>query len=149
VALDYALSFPESLRSLVIANSIGGMHDEEYLALQRRLRPEEFNALPAELRELGPSYRATNPEGTKRWMELERLSRERNATPPRFRNRLTFALLETLKVPTLFITGDADTYMPAPVLALFTSRVCDSKSAVIPGAGHSAYWEQPELFNQA
>src|SRR5712692_3946169 len=59
VAIDYALSFPQRLRSLVIANSIGGVQDEDYLDLQRRLRPApQFAALPPEVRELGPSYRA-------------------------------------------------------------------------------------------
>src|SRR6266699_1617934 len=74
VALDYALSFPDPPRSLVIANSIGGVQDEDYLELGRRLRPPQFDALPPELRELGPSYRASDPEGTKRWIELERMS---------------------------------------------------------------------------
>ena len=69
VALDYALSFPQRLRSLVVANSIGGVQDEDYLALGRRIRPPEFSALPADVRELSPSYRAENPDGTRRWME--------------------------------------------------------------------------------
>ena len=54
-SLDFALSFPHRLRSLVVANSIGGVQDEDYLALGRRLRPPQFDALPAEVRELGPS----------------------------------------------------------------------------------------------
>ena len=54
-ALDYALSFPQRVRSLVIANSIGGVQDEDYLALGRRIRPPEFLALPPDFRELGPS----------------------------------------------------------------------------------------------
>src|SRR5262245_31684160 len=62
VAVDYALCFPKRLRSLVIANSIFGIQDEDYLALQRHLRPSpQFDALPVEVRELGPSYRAANP----------------------------------------------------------------------------------------
>src|SRR4029453_440490 len=54
-SLDYALAFPQRLRSLVVANSIGGVQDEDYLALGRRLRPAQFNALPPDVRELGPS----------------------------------------------------------------------------------------------
>src|SRR4030095_5991504 len=38
VAFDYALSFPEQLRSIVVAHSIGGILDEDYLELGRRLR---------------------------------------------------------------------------------------------------------------
>ncbi len=151
VALDYALSFPQRLRSLVVANSIGGLQDEDYLELGRRLRPPTFNAMPPEIRELGPSYRAANPEGTRRWMELEHVSRPDGPVAPAqtMRNRLTLALLETIKVPTLLITGDADLYAPPPIVRMFTARIRNSQSVIVPEAGHSGYWEQPEIFNRA
>jgi pimeloyl-ACP methyl ester carboxylesterase len=145
VAVDYALSHPEKLRSLVVANSIVGVQDEEYLEMTRRLRPApEFNAIPAEIRELGPSYRAANPAGTKRWKELAQHS---SLQPTR--NRITFAALETIQVPTLLITGDADLYTPPSVLRLFAARFPKCESVVIPECGHSAFWEQPEPFNRA
>ena len=152
VSMDFALSFPGRLRSLVIANSIVGIQDEEYLALGRRLRPSpQFEAMPPDFRELGPSYRASNPEGTRRWIELERASRPEGSRPPPLisRNRVTFAALDTLKVPTLLLTGDADLYMPPPVLQLVARRIRGAESLVIDGAGHSVYWEQPEAFNRA
>ena len=149
VAYDYALSFPEQLRSLVVANSIGGMQDEDYLALHRRLRPPQFDALPPELREVGPSYRASNPEGTLRWIELEHMSRQEGAMAQPFRNRMTFAMLESIKLPTLLIAGDADLYAPPSLLKLFTARIKNAQTSVIPEAGHSGYWEKPEVFNRA
>jgi len=51
-------------------------------------------------------------------------------------------------VPMLFITGDADLYAPPPVLRLFTARIKNSGSLIVPEAGHSTYWEQPEVFNR-
>src|SRR5262249_33560005 len=149
VAFDYALSFPEQLRSLIVANSIGGMQDQEYLELGRRLRPPQFDALPADLRELGPAYRAAEPEGTRRWIDLEHMSRQSGATAQPNRNRMTFSMLESIKVPTLLITGDADLYAPPPLLRMFTSRIKGSVSQIIPEAGHSSYWEKPEIFNRA
>ena len=152
VSLDYALSFPQRLRSLVIANSIGGVQEDEYLAMGRRLRPSpQFNAMPPDFRELGPSYRAANPDGTARWIELEELSRARTplAAPQGMRNRIMWSLLETIKVPTLLVTGDADLYTPPAVLRLFSARIKTSTSVILPEAGHSAYWEQPALFNRA
>jgi len=149
-SVDYALSFPQRLHSLVIANSIGGVQDEDYLELGRRIRPPEFSALPADLRELGPSYRAGNPEGTRRWLELERTNRAEGERPVQtMRNRITFALLETLSVPTLLLTGGADLYAPPPVMQLFVKRIKGSESVVVPEAGHSTYWEQPDVFNRA
>jgi pimeloyl-ACP methyl ester carboxylesterase len=152
VSFDYAVSFPQRLRSLVVANSIGGVQDEDYVALGRRLRPSpQFEALPPEFRELGPSYRAANPEGTARWMKLEEQSRsqDRSAVPERMRNRITWSLLEKLEVPTLLLTGDADLYTPPAVLQLFSRRIKTSTAVILPEVGHSAYWEQPERFNRA
>ena len=150
VALDFALSFAERLRTLVFANSHGGVQDEDYLALQRRLRPSpQFGALPPEVRELGPAYRAENPAGTEEWLRIEHEARVPGVpTLPKTRNRITFQSLEKLAVPTLLLTGDADLYAPAPVLELFRRRIPKSSVAVIPSCGHSAYWEQPERFNK-
>ena len=151
VALDFAVSFPQRLRSLVLANSIGGVQDPEYLELGNRLRPApQFNALPPEFRELSPSYRAVNPGGTERWKELERTNRSPGPAPPaqRMKSHMTFSTLERIKLPTLLLTGDADLYAPPAVLRLFAARISGSESVVVPEAGHSAYWEQPEIFNR-
>jgi pimeloyl-ACP methyl ester carboxylesterase len=149
VAMDYALSFSEELRSLVIANSIGGVQDQDYLDLGRRLRPPQFDALPPELREVGPSYRAANPGGTRRWIELEHMSKQDGAPAQGFRNRMTFSLLEKITLHTLFLTGDADMYAPPPLVKMFTARIKNSEMKIVPEAGHSTYWEQPEIFNDA
>ncbi|HXM82466.1 MAG TPA: alpha/beta hydrolase [Burkholderiales bacterium] len=149
VAFDYALSFASRLRSLVIANSIGGVQDEDYLALHQRLRPPQFAALPPELRELGPAYRAANAQGEARWIELEQAGHSRHACEQTMRNRISFASLETITAPTLLMTGDADLYTPPPVLKLFAARIKRSQFLVIDECGHSAYWEQPEAFNRA
>jgi pimeloyl-ACP methyl ester carboxylesterase len=150
VAFDFALSFPQRLRSLTVASSIGGMQDADFLELGRRLRPPEFNALSPDIRELGPSYRAANRAGTERWIALEHISRAPGPPPPAqtMRNRMTFARLEEINVPTLLLTGDADLYAPPPLLGLFSARIKGSESAIVPEAGHSAYWEQPEIFNR-
>jgi pimeloyl-ACP methyl ester carboxylesterase len=151
VSFDYALSFGARLKSLVVANSLGGVVDEDYQALTRRLLPKEFSALPPDVRELGPAYRAAHPEGTERWLALERVSRAAGASPPAqpSKNRVTFARLETLRVPTLIITGDADLYAPPPSMRLFASRIPNAEALAIREVGHSAYWEQPEIFNRA
>lgn len=151
VALDFALSYPERLRSLVVANSVGDVRDSSYAVIGRALWTPEFRALPPELRELGPSYRAASPEGARRWLELEHLSRA-PGTPVRSRpsrNRITFARLETIRVPTLLVTGDADLYTPPAVLRLFAARMRHADTLMVREAGHSTYWEQPDVFNRA
>jgi len=147
VAVDYALSRPQWLRSLVLANTIVGVTDRDYLELSRRLRPSpQFEAMPADFRELGPSYRAAHAEGTRRWQVLAQAKPRVAYTT---RNSISWAALETIKLPTLLLTGDADLYMPPSVLRLFAARFPKCESLVIAECGHSAYWEQPELFNRA
>ena len=59
------------------------------------------------------------------------------------------SVLENIKVPVLLITGDADLLAPPPLLRFVAARMKNSESVIIPEAGHSAYWEQPEIFNRA
>jgi len=150
VALDFVLSYPQRVRSLVVANSIGAVEDADYVELGRRLRPPEFDKLPPDFRELGPSYRAGNASGAERWLELEKMSRPPGPSAPAqpLGNRITFAMLENIQAPTLLLTGDADLYAPPPILKLFSARIKGAETFIIPEAGHSAYWEQPELFNR-
>jgi len=151
VAFDFALSFPDRVRSLVVANSIGGVEDPEFIELGKRMRPQPFESLPPDVRELSPEYRASQPDGTKRWLDLEKISRPLGpAAPPQpLRNRMTFALLENLMVPTMLITGGADLYAPPAVLRLFAKHIKGAETLIVPQAGHSAYWEQPDVFNRA
>jgi len=150
VALDFALSFPQRVRGLVLANSHLGLKDEDYVQLQRRLRPSpQFEALPTEVRELGPSYRAANAAGAAAWAELERSSRAAGTpTLPKTLNPISFASLDTLAAPTLLLGGDADLYMPPAVLRMLKEKIRDAKAVVVPECGHSAFWEQPEAFNR-
>ncbi len=149
-ALDFALSYPERLRSLVIANSIGGVQDADFVALGNRIRPPQFAALPPEIREVGPEYRAANPAGTKRWIDLEKISRSAGPVIPaqKLRNDITLKLLENIHTPTFLLTGGADMFAPPAVQRLFAAHIRGAQSFVIPEAGHSSYWEQPETFNR-
>jgi pimeloyl-ACP methyl ester carboxylesterase len=151
VTFDTALSYPNRLRSIVVANSIGGVQDQSFVELGRRLRPPEFTAMPPELREVSPSYRAGNPEGTRQWVELEKVSRPPGpvAAAQPLKNRITFAELERITVPVLLLTGDADMFAPPPVLKMFAAHIRQAETVVVPEAGHSTYWEQPEVFNRA
>ncbi len=148
--LDYALAHPERVRSLVVADSIGGVQDPEYLEVLHRIRPPEIQGLPVELRELGASYRGGNPEGTRRWIEIERVSRQERTQEQgqRLRNRITFALLETLRVPALVLVGEADLVTPPALMRLLAAHIPNCQFATVPEAGHAAHWEQPEIWNR-
>lgn len=148
-AMDFALSYPEQLRTLVIASSLCGIDEPEFAAVLERLLTPEFMALPAYMKELGPSYRALNPQGTARWIELERHASQGAPAKPATDNVIGWNALQGLHLPTMFLTGDADLYVPPGLFELLKPHVPHARYAVIAGAGHSAPWEQPEAFNAA
>ncbi|PKB79815.1 MAG: hypothetical protein BZY88_11270 [SAR202 cluster bacterium Io17-Chloro-G9] len=148
-ALDFALLHPGLVRSLVVANSIGGVQDPSYLEVQHRLRPPEIQALPVELRELGPSYRGINPEGARRWLEIDHSSRQEGTPGAQpLRDPMTYARLETMRIPVLILAGDADLLSPPALMRLLAAHIPDCGWGTVPGAGHAAFWEEPEVWNR-
>jgi pimeloyl-ACP methyl ester carboxylesterase len=149
IASDFAFSYQERLLSLTISSNSFGVRDGEIGKAAAFIRPKGFEQLPAEFRELGPSYRAANPEGVKAWIELE----HKALIGPEFRqtlkNQITQARLKELKLPTLLIAGAADLYTPPSISRMIAAEIPNSRLALIPEAGHSIYWEQPEIFNRA
>ncbi|WP_405631675.1 alpha/beta hydrolase [Streptomyces sp. NBC_00016] len=67
VAIDYALSYGDRLRSLTVSGSVMGVQDAEYAELTAALQPDPFGDLPADFKELGPSYRGGDRDGVTAW----------------------------------------------------------------------------------
>lgn len=150
VGADFALSHPDRLRSAVFACTHMGITDPEYLAMSNGLRPKGFAEMPGEFREVGPSYRAVNPEGVAKWVELEHRALDSGKRVNQGTlNRITWAALRGMKVPSLLIGGDADLWAPPSIFRQFAAAIPNSALLILPETGHSAYWEQPEAFNQA
>ena len=146
VGLDVALSEPQRVQSLVLAGSMMGISEPDYVKALQSLRPTEFGALPHTLKELGPSYRAANPQGVAEWET--RQQRSGKQSPFRLRNKFTWATLAELKVPTLLMTGDADLWIPPSLLRQVAGKFPNSTVAIVPDAGHALQWEQSALFNE-
>lgn len=155
VALQYALANRDKLRSVTVSNSIGNVQDKEYADMGNRIRPAQFNQLPLEIRELGPSYRAANPDGVKHWLALSSEGRETSGSIPaggpqaaNSPNAVTWASLEKFTLPTLLMTGDADLYMPPSVLRMFSAHMKQAESHTVQESGHSSFWENPDDWNR-
>lgn len=150
VGLDFALEYPQRVISLVVSSSFTGVQDASYLEVQHRLRPSEIQDLPIVLREVGPSYRAVNPEGTARWLEIEEGSRHQispeAAQSPRI--PMTYARLASMETPVLMLAGEADLLSPPAMMRLVAERIPDCRFETVPEAGHAAFWEQPEIWNR-
>ncbi len=146
---DYAISHPERLHGIILASTMAGIREPDYLRQTALLTPAPWSQMPESFRELGPSYRAAYPEGVVLWEALERESRTRPSIRQGLENRISWKMLEEIRVRTLFITGDADLYMPPSRARQVVRHMKNAQLLIVPDAGHSAYWEQPLAFNRA
>jgi pimeloyl-ACP methyl ester carboxylesterase len=149
IASDYAFTHPDRLYSLTISSNQFGVRDGEIAKAAAFIRPKGWDDMPAEFRELGPSYRAANPQGVKQWMELEHKALIATIVRQSLKNDITQARLRELKMPTLVISGAADMSTSPAMARMIAAEIPNSEIAYMPEAGHSSYWEQPELFNRA
>jgi pimeloyl-ACP methyl ester carboxylesterase len=147
IGIDLALLQPDRLKSLTLASSMMGISEPDYQKTLEALRPKPFLQLPLAVQELGPSYRAVNPAGVTEWNT--RHDRADKRAPGRFRNKFTWETIGKLKVPMMLMTGDADLWIPPALLREIAPKFPNSQIVVVPGAGHSIQWEQPDAFNEA
>jgi pimeloyl-ACP methyl ester carboxylesterase len=145
--LDYALSHGARLRSMVLACGVGNATDPDFVAMRRFVRPADYFSYPVTFRELGPAYRAANPDGTRAW-EANHLRAMTGDFSTEQRNEITWAKLEGLRIPALLIAGEADLSAPPPMVRKYATHLYESEFVTVPQAGHSVYWEQPETFNR-
>lgn len=151
IALDYAAWKPERVNSLVIAASGLGLEDDPEGDAFRAIADIPVLAdQPAEVREMSPSYRATNPEGVARWKVIHDNAEQAGAVRPPLRTPNTPAKIASIKVPTFVIAGGIDLTTPSGAIRLWRKHLtAPNEFLVMPEAGHVLVWEQPEVFNKA
>ena len=148
VSIDYATWRPERLRSLTVAASTGQFAEEEMRDFTARVEIPELRKQAAVYREVGPSYRGANPEGTKRWIEIDEHAQKPGARAQPLRSPNTFAKLASVDMPVLVMAADADLLAPPSLMRAWAAHLRNYEWAVVPDSGHAIAWEHPDVFNE-
>ncbi len=145
--LKLAVTQPERVAALVLANTPGGLDTPKATAAIEHLAS---GAIPPGTGQIGKSFVAANPEGAYLARQISGL----NSNFPRSFNRLTSAgavnldELQGFAVPTLVLTSPEDVLFPPEVMEEVAKTIPGARLEVIPGVGHSTYFEAPEVFNR-
>jgi 3-oxoadipate enol-lactonase len=139
------------IRALVLAGTLGGAVGEETEAIMRAHRA----ALPPGStlldRALGAQTRRERPQIAFLYNSIARLNPQRPsdflAPRPGYRGS-TASLYADSGIPMLFLAGEEDRIVPPAAMEAAHHLVPGSRYAIVPGAGHSAYFEQPDHFNE-
>ena len=148
VSIDYAAWRPERLRSLVVAASTGQFAEKEMRDFTARVEIPELRKQAAVYREVGPSYRGANPDGTRRWIEIDEHARQPGAPAQPLRTPNTFAKLAGVTMPVLVMAADADLLAPPALMRAWAARLKTYEWATVPDSGHAIAWEYPDAFNE-
>ena len=149
VALDYAAWHPDRLLKLVVAASNGQFQEPDMQVFYDRIAVPGLTGQPA-LRsylEVGVSYRAEDPEGLARFVQMEHAARQPNAPAQPMRTPNTFAKVSTIRAQTLIITGGADLLAPPALMHFWANHLRSVTFVNVPDAGHAINWERPQEFN--
>jgi 3-oxoadipate enol-lactonase len=159
--LNFTLHHPRRVRGLVMA-ATGGTVDLNTLDAAERKGIESWFAAHdgtgAELRKRGIHPAAGERMAREQpaleflYREIDRLSsgldKQALAEKLMAARTLSAADLKRLPVPVLFISGKEDVVFPPPAAAALASLVPGAKLESVPEAGHSVYFQRPEIFNR-
>jgi 3-oxoadipate enol-lactonase len=137
-------------RALVLSGNNGGAVDD---AIRARQDSAAAARGPGGLgpHSVAPSFKVERPDLWFLYQAIGRLNPPRPtdflALPAGFRGS-TAERLAASGVPVLYLVGAEDAVTPPDMIEMCHRLVTGSRYAVIPGAGHSTYFEKPDLFNE-
>ncbi len=150
-ALDYAAWRSDRIAKLVVAASNGRFSEPEMEAFSARIAVPGLTGVPASrpFLEVGVAYRAEDPEGYARFIEMEHHAKQPDAPAQPLRTPNTFEKIRGITAPTLVLMAGADLLAPPALMRTWARHLPRATFGEVPDAGHSMNWERPVAFNAA
>lgn len=146
-AVNVAWRYPQRVRSLVLADTLVGLALPDELAVRMAEVAQRTQALTQLERVLGPTFTQAQPEQAYLYTALASFNATNVRTLKGEQPLVTGPQLSASGVPILFVVGREDVLFPPEHIQAFQQTLPGSTFLEIPGAGHSAYFEAPQVFN--
>jgi len=144
----FACRYPKRVRALVHADSLAGVRLPEPHAATLASTNACTRDLSQLERVLGPEIRQRSPEQAFLYLQLASFNAVNLKTIRGRAPSWSPGELAQAGIPVLFVVGEQDIICPPALITVLHQEVPGSQLQVIPGAGHSAYFEAPGFFNQ-
>lgn len=131
----------------MMADTVGGMAVDEVLELHRQWRESHASTTEIGFRAISSGFIQREPDLANLYLQISRTNPPRPETSGRQPEGPGPAQLSQLKVPTLFIVGEDDELTPPQVIEAGARAIPGAKVTRVPEAGHSVYFEKPDIFN--
>lgn len=150
-AVGAAVQQPQRFWAIVLANTVGNLTDPDISALHEELSATRTERPPVLWQgALGTTFQQHDPTRTFLYAQIAGLNTPRPASFREQLYQLTTPVdsYRSTGIPTLFVTSDEDILIWPELSELVQAKVPGSRLLRVPEAGHSVYFEQPELFNR-
>ena len=141
---------PERFWAVVMANTVGNLTNPEIAALRQQLTAASPPRPPVLWHAaLGPTFRKSEPVLSHLYAQIAGLNAPLSADFRDQLGRLTTPVerYAVAGVPTLFLTSDDDGLIWPELSEKVHRHVPGSRFVRVEGAGHSTYFERPDVFN--
>ncbi|MCY4416671.1 MAG: alpha/beta hydrolase [Chloroflexi bacterium] len=145
--LGFAVKYPDRVKTLVMADTVGGMNVPEVVAEQRNWAATNTASGEIGFRAVSPLFVQRSPNLANLYLQISRTNPPRHTPPGGLPAGPGQEELAGMKIPTLFFVGEDDQISPPQVIAAGAKAIAGSKLLKVPEAGHSVYFEKPEIFN--
>jgi 3-oxoadipate enol-lactonase len=150
-AVGAAVRAPGRFWAIALANTVGNLSNPEIAALRQRLAAASPPRPPVLWHAaLGETFRKAEPVRSFLYAQIAGVNAP---LPADFRDqmsRLTTPVdaYAAARVPTLFLTSDEDGLIWPELSEAVHRHVAGSQFVRVEAAGHSTYFERPEVFNR-
>jgi pimeloyl-ACP methyl ester carboxylesterase len=150
--MGFTVKYPERVSALVMADTLVGITLPDEIRERQRANSEATRDLSQLERVVAKSLPVRDPAMAELYLQVASFNKSNanrfnmSGTPaaPIMMEQVVAAAKQ---VPMLFLVGQEDILQPPDVVSAAAAIVPNAELAVVPDAGHSVYWEQPEVFN--
>jgi len=145
-ALGFSVKHPARVLSIIFADTTGGM-GEPNLENEINKWKMKNSRTRGKLEAISEMFENTNPVMANLYLQIGLTNSEISYEKINLLGGPKGKELDTLKMPVLFLVGQDDTILPPHIIKLASEYIKGSKFLIVPGCGHSVYWEKPHVFN--
>ena len=150
-AVGAAVQATQRFWAIVLANTVGNLTNPEIATVRQQLAAAS-PPRPAVLwhAALGPTFRRAEPVRSFLYAQIAGINLPRPADFSDQLGRLTTPVerYAATRVATLFLTSTEDGLIWPELSSMVHQHVPGSRFVRVPAAGHSTYFERPDVFNR-